>query len=38
MAPMIAGAGKSEICRASGRLEAQAVVDAVVLMQNLFST
>lgn len=35
---MIAGAGTSEICRAGGRLEAQAVVDAVVLRQNLFST
>ena len=38
MAPMIVGAGKSEICRAGGRLEAQAGADAVVLRQNLFST
>lgn len=35
---MIVGAGKLEICRAGGSLEAQAVADAVVLRQNLFST
>ena len=38
MAPVIVGAGKLEIWRAGGRLEAQAVADAVVLRQNLFST
>ena len=35
---MSVGAGKPEICRAGGRLEAQVRVGAIVLRQNYFSS